>query len=156
MSRRKPDGPSGLTDQGRKFLKTPVSTGKTAPLPKNSARNYTQTFKLKQDKPQFVIERDNDNGARERLTQSAEGAAIVTEEISAATGERAVWLPTNGEVSHGEVDELIHANAQIPDDRERPDDNKLNKHFRNDIDFYANQDETSRRKTFSVPAMPWK
>lgn len=148
-----PDGPTGLTDQGRKFLTSLVKPVKPAPLPKNSAKNYQQTFKLRQEKPQFVIERDNDGGARERITQKTEGGPVITEEISRATGERAVWIPGNGEITEGEMRELSFENSQIPDDRERPD---INRHFRNDMEFYANQGATARRKTFSVPAMPWK
>ena len=145
-------GPTGVTDQGRKFLDTPASPSKSAPLPKNAAKNYPQTFNIKKGKPHFVIEQDNDNGNRERLIQKEAGGAIVTEEFSAATGERAVCLPGNGEITESEAQEMIHANADIPDERERPD---INRHFRNDIERYANEESTSRRKTFTVPALPW-
>lgn len=147
-----PSGPTGVTGQGRKFLDMPASPSKSAPLPKSAAKNYPQTFNIKKDKPHFVIEQDNDSGNRERLIQKEVGGAIVTEEFSAATGERAVCLPGNGEIDLSEAQELIHANASIPDERERPD---INRHFRNDIERYANEESTSRRKTFTVPALPW-
>ena len=143
-----------VTDKGRNylnFLRDRYMARKRAPLPANAAKNAPPHIKRRQtERPEFVMEHDDD-GKRVRTHQEQRGGHVVREEIGTATGQAPVMIPGGGEVTRGEMAEILFESTGYNHDRDKRD---VQQDYLRDVETQAHSQ--SGRKTFGVPRRSWK
>ena len=136
-----------MAETPEETVKRLIPTGPIeAPLPKNGA------FFRKPRTPVegLTFEEDNNRGRRIRTTVHSEG--VEREDVGEATGGDVRAVPSFGEMDAGEVAEMFEKMESDPARRpEAPDIKKLHAQGVN-----QSMERRYGRKTFGVPARPWK